>query len=84
MKWRLGRALYLLSEIETGEVKQKLVFEAFQYTKEALERDEKHYAANTWYAIVLDAKSFLNGLKERIKNLALFEQHLEVRNPALI
>ncbi|CAO1431732.1 unnamed protein product [Diamesa serratosioi] len=78
VKWRLGRALYLLSEVESGDVKQKLVLEAFQYTKDALECDEKHFAANTWYAIVLDAKSFLSGLKERIKNLALFEKHLKM------
>lgn len=80
MKWRLGRAIYLLSEVETGEVKQKLVLEAYQYIKEALDSDDKHCAVNTWYAIVLDAKSFLVGLRERIKNLGLFEQHLKVRN----
>lgn len=80
MKWRLGRALYLLSELETGEIKQNLLLEAFKFIKEALDSDEKHYAVNTWYAIVLDAKSFLSGLRERMKNLALFEKHLEVRN----
>jgi tetratricopeptide (TPR) repeat protein len=77
IKWRIARALYSQSKSETGKKSEELVREAFDYSKAALELNDTHFAGHKWYAVLLDAKSGLDGTKERISQLENFHKHLE-------
>lgn len=50
--------------------------EAFKQISEALEKDENNFAIHKWYAILLDAKSNLDGMKERITQLENVKKHM--------
>lgn len=76
--WRLCRALYNMTK-EKGVQKTeiaKMILEAYDYVEEALSLDDKNYAVHKWMAIVVDAKSNLEGIKKRISTLPLFKKHL--------
>lgn len=77
--WRLARAsrdLSLLPDTETWR-KKELTFEAFEYAKRALERDEKCFAAHKWYAICLSDTGEFEGVKAKIGNSYIIREHLE-------
>ncbi|XP_043960701.1 regulator of microtubule dynamics protein 1 [Gambusia affinis] len=77
--WRLARAsrdLSLLPDTDTGRKKQ-LTFEAFEYAKRALERDDKCFAAHKWYAICLSDTGEFEGVKVKIGNSYIIREHLE-------
>ena len=68
--WRNGRALYKLAGIEANKDKRpELIREAFKFVEQALVKDEQNYACHKWFAILLDAKSNLDGIKERVTQL---------------
>uniref|UniRef100_UPI0037E70A8B regulator of microtubule dynamics protein 1 n=1 Tax=Semicossyphus pulcher TaxID=241346 RepID=UPI0037E70A8B len=77
--WRLARAsrdLSLLPDME-AERKKLLVFEAFEYAKKALEKDEQSFAAHKWYAICISDVGDYEGVKVKIGNSYIIRQHLE-------
>ncbi|XP_026148583.1 regulator of microtubule dynamics protein 1 [Mastacembelus armatus] len=77
--WRLARAsrdLSLLPNIEAGRKKQ-LTFEAFEYAKKALEKDEQCFAAHKWYAVCLSDIGDYEGVKVKIGNSYIIREHLE-------
>ncbi|XP_054893537.1 regulator of microtubule dynamics protein 1 [Poeciliopsis prolifica] len=77
--WRLARAsrdLSLLPDTDAGRKKQ-LTFEAFEYAKRALERDDKCFAAHKWYAICLSDTGEFEGVKVKIGNSYIIREHLE-------
>ncbi|KAK5618722.1 Regulator of microtubule dynamics protein 1 [Crenichthys baileyi] len=77
--WRLARAsrdLSILPGTDAGRKKQ-LTFEAFEYAKRALERDDKCFAAHKWYAICLSDTGEFQGIKVKIGNSYIIREHLE-------
>ena len=78
VQWRLTRALYECSKLSANSAKKPdLVREAFDLIKDALEKFGKHYAVHQWYAIMLDAKAHLDGLRARIHVLEEIKEHME-------
>lgn len=55
-----------------------MVRESYAYLAAALEKDDKNYAIHKWYAILLDAKSNLDGMKERVTQLDNVKKHMLV------
>ncbi|XP_020501047.1 regulator of microtubule dynamics protein 1 isoform X1 [Labrus bergylta] len=77
--WRLARAsrgLALLPDMD-AERKKQLVFEAFEYAKRALEKDDKSFAAHKWYGICLSDIGDYEGVKVKIGNSYKIREHLE-------
>ncbi|XP_047205293.1 regulator of microtubule dynamics protein 1 isoform X2 [Girardinichthys multiradiatus] len=77
--WRLARASRDLSVLPSTDAgwKKQLVFEAFEYAKRALERDDKCFAAHKWYAICLSDTGEFQGIKVKIGNSYIIREHLE-------
>ncbi|XP_051542599.1 regulator of microtubule dynamics protein 1 [Myxocyprinus asiaticus] len=77
--WRLARAsrdLSLLSSITT-EDKKRLTYEAFDFAKRALEKNESSFAAHKWYAICLSDVGDYEGIKVKIGNSYIIKDHLQ-------
>ncbi|MCI4374834.1 hypothetical protein PGIGA_G00010590 [Pangasianodon gigas] len=77
--WRLARAsrdLALLPNI-TADQKKKLSYEAFDYAKKALEKNENCFAAHKWYAVCLSDVGDYEGVKVKIGNSFIIKEHLE-------
>ncbi|KAE8280070.1 Regulator of microtubule dynamics protein 1 [Larimichthys crocea] len=77
--WRLARAsrdLSLLPDMK-AEKKKQLVFEAFEYVKRALEKDDTCFAAHKWYAVCLSDVGDYEGVKVKIGNSTIIRDHLE-------
>lgn len=76
--WRQGRALFKLASEETNSTKKAdLIREAYKFAAESLAKDESIGAVHKWYAILLDAKSNLEGIKERVTQLENVKKHME-------
>ncbi|KAK5850066.1 hypothetical protein PBY51_014348 [Eleginops maclovinus] len=77
--WRLARVsrdMALLPDMEEKR-KKELMFEGFEYVKNALEKDEKCSAAHKWYAICLSDIGDYSGVKVKIGNAYIIRDHLE-------
>ncbi|KPP62629.1 hypothetical protein Z043_119175 [Scleropages formosus] len=77
--WRLARAsrdLALLSHI-TAEEKKRLTYEAFEFAKKALEKNEDCFAAHKWYAVCLSEVAEYEGVKVKIATSYTIKEHLE-------
>lgn len=76
--WRMGRALFkVASESSDSSKKSELIREAFKYASQSLERDDQNFAVHKWYAILLDSKSGLDGIKERVNQLENVKKHMQ-------
>ncbi|KAM6953416.1 regulator of microtubule dynamics protein 1 [Aplochiton taeniatus] len=77
--WRLARASRDLSVMPhvAAEEKKRLVFEAFEYSKKALEKNEACFAAHKWYAVCLSDIGDYEGVKVKIGNSYTIREHLE-------
>ncbi|XP_076827225.1 regulator of microtubule dynamics protein 1 isoform X2 [Brachyhypopomus gauderio] len=77
--WRLARALRDLSLLPSvpSEQKKKLTYEAFEYSKKALEKNESCFAAHKWYAVCLSDVGDYEGIKVKIGNSFIIKDHLE-------
>jgi len=77
--WRLARASRDLSVLpdKTAEQKKQLMFEAFEYAKKALEKDDNCFAAHKWYAVCLSDVGDYEGVKVKIGNSYIIREHLE-------
>ncbi|XP_058831096.1 regulator of microtubule dynamics protein 1-like [Topomyia yanbarensis] len=77
IKWRIARTLYNLSKTVPSPKKEQLIRESFQYATDALALNDTDYATHKWYSILLDAKSGLDGIKERITQLENVKKHMK-------
>lgn len=77
--WRLARASRDLSVMPNTEAERKkqLVFEAFEYAKKALEKNDKCFASHKWYAVCLSDVGDWQGVKVKIGNSYIIREHLE-------
>lgn len=76
IKWRMARVIYNLSKSAPSPRKEELIRESFQFATEALALNDQDYASHKWYSILLDAKSGLDGIKERITQLENVKKHM--------
>lgn len=78
VQWRLTRALYECSKLSANSAnKPDLVRDAFDIIQKSIEKYDSHYAVHQWYAIMLDAKAHLDGLRARIHVLEEIKKHME-------
>lgn len=76
--WRQGRALFKVSGTETNNSKKsELIREAYKLIANSLAKNEENFAVHKWYAILLDAKSNLDGIKERVTQLENVKKHMQ-------
>ncbi|XP_062848118.1 regulator of microtubule dynamics protein 1 [Trichomycterus rosablanca] len=76
--WRLARAsrdLSLLPNIAADQ-KKKLTYEALEYAKNALEKNETCFAAHKWYAVCLSDVGEYEGVKVKLGNSFIIRDHL--------
>ncbi|GBP21986.1 Regulator of microtubule dynamics protein 1 [Eumeta japonica] len=80
VQWRLCRVLYNISKQPKTDKEEKkaIIFEAYQIISEQLNKHSNNYAVHKWYALLLDAKSSYDGIKERIKQLENVKKHMDV------
>lgn len=55
-----------------------MINEGFTTINEALALNDKHYAVHKWLSVLLDAKSEIDGIKERVSQLENVKKHMEV------
>jgi len=76
--WRHGRALFKVSGSESNSSKKsEMIREAYKLIADSLEKEEQNFAVHKWYAILLDAKSNLDGIKERVTQLENVKKHMQ-------
>lgn len=76
LKWRKARAMFKLSRND-GADKAQLIRDAHTLAAEAVTQDDGNFACHKWMAILLDAKSELEGIKERVSQLETVKRHME-------
>ncbi|XP_031624100.1 regulator of microtubule dynamics protein 1-like [Contarinia nasturtii] len=74
--WREARALFKLGGTNKAK-KEESIREGFDLIVKALELDEKNFAVHKWYAVLLDAKNELDGVKARVAQLENVKKHME-------
>ncbi|XP_075861298.1 regulator of microtubule dynamics protein 1 [Microcebus murinus] len=77
--WRLARASRDIAQLSktSEEEKKLLVYEALEYAKRALEKNESNYAAHKWYAICISDVGDYEGIKVKIANAYIIKEHFE-------
>ncbi|CAG9796667.1 unnamed protein product [Diatraea saccharalis] len=58
--------------------KRDLILKAFEIISEEIINHNEHFAVQKWYALILDAKSSYDGIKERIKQLENIKKHMDL------
>uniref|UniRef100_A0A480VQR0 Regulator of microtubule dynamics protein 1 isoform X4 n=1 Tax=Sus scrofa TaxID=9823 RepID=A0A480VQR0_PIG len=78
--WRLARASRDIAQLSgtSEEEKKLLVYEALEYAKRALEKNESSFAAHKWYAICISDVGDYEGIKAKIANAYIIKEHFEV------
>uniref|UniRef100_A0A452FMF0 Regulator of microtubule dynamics protein 1 n=1 Tax=Capra hircus TaxID=9925 RepID=A0A452FMF0_CAPHI len=78
--WRLARASRDVAQLRgtSEEEKKFLVYEALEYAKRALEKNESSFAAHKWYAICISDVGDYEGIKAKIANAYIIKEHFEV------
>ncbi|XP_027417418.1 regulator of microtubule dynamics protein 1 isoform X4 [Bos indicus x Bos taurus] len=77
--WRLARASRDVAQLSgtSEEEKKFLVYEALEYAKRALEKNESSCAAHKWYAICIGDVGDYEGIKAKIANAYIIKEHFE-------
>ncbi|XP_021566514.1 regulator of microtubule dynamics protein 1 isoform X3 [Carlito syrichta] len=77
--WRLARASRDVAQLSrtSEEEKKLLVYEALEYAKRALEKNESNFAAHKWYAICISDVGDYEGIKVKIANAYVIKEHFE-------
>ena len=77
--WRLARASRDVAQLSgtSEEEKKFLVYEALEYAKRALEKNESSRAAHKWYAICIGDVGDYEGTKAKIANAYIIKEHFE-------
>lgn len=79
IKWRISRSLFTQSKnLKDKNKKHEMILEGYQTINEALALNDKHYAVHKWLSVLLDAKSEIDGIKERVSQLENVKKHMEV------
>ena len=78
--WRLARASRDVAQLSgtLEEEKKFLVYEALEYAKRALEKNESSREAHKWYAICIGDVGDYEGIKAKIANAYIIKEHFEV------
>lgn len=75
--WRRARAMQKLSKTCTDKKqKEQYIRNAFALVEEALKRDDTNFAIHKWYAILLDGKAELDGIKSRVSECENVRKHM--------
>jgi hypothetical protein len=69
--------LYKIATDSSSKNPEK-IRQGFELLSQALEKNDKNFAIHKWYAILLDAKSNLDGIKERCIQLQNVKKHMQV------
>ncbi|XP_078396815.1 regulator of microtubule dynamics protein 1 isoform X4 [Cetorhinus maximus] len=77
--WRLARASRDLAQLENTsmEKKKQLTYEALEFAKKALEKNELSFAAHKWYAICISDVGDYEGTKAKIANAYVIKEHFQ-------
>ncbi|KAJ1192898.1 hypothetical protein NDU88_002204 [Pleurodeles waltl] len=76
--WRLARAAHDYSLLSTKPAeKKRLVYEAIDFAKKALDKDPSNFAAHKWYAICLSDIGDYEGIQVKISNVFEIKKHFE-------
>ncbi|KAM6214258.1 regulator of microtubule dynamics protein 1 [Rhynchocyon petersi] len=77
--WRLARASRDIAQLSqtSEEEKKRLVYEALEFAKRALEKNESSFAAHKWYAICISDVGDYEGIKVKIANAYVIKEHFE-------
>ncbi|XP_017652725.1 regulator of microtubule dynamics protein 1 isoform X2 [Nannospalax galili] len=77
--WRLARASRGIAQLSTTseEEKKVLVYEALEYAKRALEKNESSFAVHKWYAICISDVGDYEGIEVKIANAYIIKEHFE-------
>ncbi|XP_050797168.1 regulator of microtubule dynamics protein 1 isoform X4 [Gopherus flavomarginatus] len=77
--WRLARASRDLAQLSStsAEEKKQLVYEALEYAKKALEKNELSFAVHKWYAICISDVGDYEGIKTKIANAYVIKEHFQ-------
>ncbi|XP_059983251.1 regulator of microtubule dynamics protein 1 isoform X1 [Lagenorhynchus albirostris] len=77
--WRLARASRDIAQLSgtSEEEKKLLVYEALEYAKRALEKNESSFAAHKWYAICISDVGDYEGIRAKIANAYKIKEHFE-------
>ncbi|XP_011555169.3 regulator of microtubule dynamics protein 1 [Plutella xylostella] len=80
IQWRICRVLYNMSKDPKANEnsKKSLIARAYLVISGILEDNYNHFAVQKWYALLLDAKSANDGIKERIKQLETVKKHMDL------
>lgn len=76
VEWRLARAYYNFSKTLDKKKREEAIRKAYDHSKKSLELDDKEYASHKWYAVLIDAKAELDGVKERASKLNEVKHHM--------
>lgn len=84
--WRICRVLYnMAKESKLDKVqKRELISQAYDIISKQIDSNPDNYAVHKWYALLLDAKSSQEGIKERIKQLENVKKHMDVSKVHII
>lgn len=75
--WREARALFKLAGTNKDK-KDDSIRDGYELIQKALELDDKNYACHKWMAVLLDAKSEMGGIKERVSQLENVKRHMQI------
>ncbi|XP_078072163.1 regulator of microtubule dynamics protein 1 isoform X2 [Mustelus asterias] len=77
--WRLARASRDLAQLGSTPVEKRkqLTYEALEFAKKALERNELSFAAHKWYAICISDVGDYEGTKAKIANAYVIKEHFQ-------
>ncbi|KAM9050706.1 regulator of microtubule dynamics protein 1 isoform 2-T2 [Megaptera novaeangliae] len=77
--WRLARASRDKAQLSgtSEEEKKLLLYEALEYAKRALEKNESSFAAHKWYAICISDVGDYEGIRAKIANAYVIKEHFE-------
>lgn len=75
--WRKARSMQKLAKT-TVDKKQRedYIRKAFAFVEEALQKDENNFAIHKWYAILLDSRAELDGIKARVSECENVRRHM--------
>ncbi|XP_058802209.1 regulator of microtubule dynamics protein 1-like [Phymastichus coffea] len=75
--WRLSRALYKMSKLESKDAEaKKMIYEAYDLIIHALSLKDDHWAVHKWVAILLNTKTSYEGTKVKIRELHNIKNHM--------
>lgn len=75
--WRKARAMQKLSKSCTDKKqREEYIRKAFALVEEALKKDDENFAIHKWYAILLDKRAELDGIKARVTELENVRKHM--------